>query len=182
MGARDWLPHGLCLAAIVLAAGVWRLSHRESEDLLPVAYGVEAPAEARIDAMRTLATRPDATAADVQDLWDEAIASDDPRVRLLAAGSDLLRFGAGGRRGTPPTPPAGAEAYLAQLIEPDAAEWLWFIVYRRKVGGMQVGSRRRLDLKEATWTLEALGGTAPPSPEAKAHVLQRAQNGMRRSR
>lgn len=179
---RGWLPHLVCCASMALATGVWSIAGSSDEELLARAYDQTASPGARVTAMRTLATRPSASAEAVQDLWNEAMQATAPQVRLLAAGTDLLRFGARDRWGTPPTPPRAAEAYLATLTKPSAEEWLWFIVYRRKVGGMQVGSRRRLDLRETAWTIQALAGEAPPQPEAKAHVLQRAQNGMRRPR
>ncbi len=179
---RSWVPHLACCALLALAVCAWSIAHDTDEDLRARAYDQAASPLARVAAMRTLATRPSASAEAVQDLWDEAMLSVAPQVRLLAAGTDLLRFGAHDRWGTPPTPPPAAEAYLATLTKPSADEWLWFIVYRRKVGGMQVGSRRRLDLREAAWTIQALQGEAPPQPEAKSHVLQRAQNGMRRPR
>lgn len=177
-----WRPHLALLAWISVVCLVHAVSHQSQASLEERAADTNANPQHRVAATRLLSTRPSATRSQTQALAETARRAQEPLMRALAAGSDLLRFGADERRGPPPVPPAAAEAVLQQLgtnPSPSAEEWLWFVLYRRKVGGMQVGAKRRLDLREAAWTLAALRGQAPPNNQVWQHVQERARAAWR---
>lgn len=177
-----WRPHLALLAWILVVCLVHATSHQSQQSLEAKAADTSASPEQRVAAMRLLSTRANATRSQVQALSETARRAKEPLLRALAAGSDLLRFGAEERRGPPPVPPAATEATLQQLganPSPSAEEWLWFVLYRRKVGGMQLGAKRRLDLRETAWTLAALRGQAPPNNQVWQHVEERARAAWR---
>ena len=179
---RPWRVHLGLLLWIGMLCGLGGLTHQSQADLEQLASDTGASIDRRVAAMHRLSARSSATRNQVQLLASTALQSAEPKLRALAAGTDLLRFGAATRRNPRPKPPEAAEAYLAQLAgkpSPSADEWLWFVLYRRKVGGMQVGARRRLDLREAAWTLAALGGQAPPNNQVWQHVQERTNAAWR---
>ena len=138
-----WRPHLALLAWILVVCLVHATSHQSQQSLEAKAADTSASPEQRVAAMRLLSTRANATRSQVQALSETARRAKEPLLRALAAGSDLLRFGAEERRGPPPVPPAATEATLQQLganPSPSAEEWLWFVLYRRQVGGMQLGA------------------------------------------
>ncbi|MFT7677769.1 MAG: hypothetical protein ACI8QC_001754 [Planctomycetota bacterium] len=177
-----WRPHLALLLWIVMLCAWHAGAHASSESLQSLATDTSASPAERVQATRLLASRASASQAQVEALGAAALQGDEPLLRALAAGADLLRFGADQRSGPPPVPPVRTEAILQRLTatpSPSAEEWLWFVLYRRKVGGMQVGAKRRLDLQEAAWTLAALSGQAPPNNQVWQHVQERARAAWR---
>ena len=175
--------HLLCLLSMAMTVGLHALGHTDEQQLWKrVASGT--PRE-RVAALHALSQRSDADTAVLKPLGKQLLSDPEPLLREYAGTVDLTRFGAASRpvgaRGPQPQ-----EHYLQRHLatamasgELDVHTWLYFVFYRRKVGGIQLGSRRRLDQQELTWTLGALAGEAPPSRAALEHLSQRLQGAGR---
>lgn len=178
----SWRPHlGLCLVASIIVIA-WLSLRRSDAQLLTTATDPLADARDRCSAIHMLAARPSADAARLSSLRELALSSEHHSLQVLAAGSDLQRDGAFERMGPPASARPAMEQHLASRFPLDAQDWLWFVAYRRKVGGMQVGSRRRLDTQETAWTLAALAGESIPSKLVRQHIVRRIQNSISRPR
>jgi hypothetical protein len=159
-----WRAH-LALIAVMLATTLLAaLRHRSDAELEEVAASGASALE-RIAALHVLACRP---SADEQrcglPLARRLVLEQDPRLVEFAGTIGPCRFGDVG--------------FLEQrLLAPplgDVAAWLrQFVFYRRKVGGRQVGGRRRLTLQEVSWMLDALAGRELPNMEVLRYVESR---------
>ena len=168
-----WRPHLVCLALLGVMGLSAAMGHRGEEQLrLAAASG---PAQERIAALHALLNRPGAAPGPEQDaLVAELLDSPDPLLREYALSIDLCRLSARDAQGVP----VAQEAAVLGMPRPpcDGPWWLEYVAYRRKVGGKQVGGRRRLDLIELDWYRRALRGEALPEDEVFRYLVERVRD------
>ena len=107
-----------------------------------------------------------------QRLTETLLASDDSLLQDFALTTDLCQLSFH----TPENVPRTQEAWvLGRTPLPlDGPWWRQFILYQRKVGGKQVGGRKRLNSQELLWYRQALRGEHPPKERLFEHLLQRS--------
>jgi hypothetical protein len=168
-----WRPHLACLALMGLMGLFAGVSHRSAAELrLAAASG---PADERIQALHALLNRAEAAPGPEHDaLVAELLASSEPLLREYALSIDLCRLSARDAQGVP----IAQEAAVLGMAQPpcDGPWWLEYVAYRRKVGGKQVGGRRRLDLIELDWYRRALRGEALPKDEVFRYLVERVRD------
>ncbi|MAE46177.1 MAG: hypothetical protein CMJ86_04715 [Planctomycetes bacterium] len=181
---RAWRGH---LVLMLMMAGLVALhlaDHRSNTELraelahllLP---GEQSPGSLRpsrdtLEAMHILLNRPQGfSRAEGQQLSETLLAKDDPLLREFALSIDLCRLS----RHTALNVPATQEQHVLGGTPPpmDGPWWLEYVTYRRKVGGKQVGGRRRLDNLELLWYRRALRGESPPHEELSKRLLRAAR-------
>ena len=162
-GLAAWRAHIVLVAVLLATLVVARARHRSDVELAELAaYG---SARERIAALHVLSNRPGADAHEFgMPLARALTAEQDPLLVEFAGTIGPCRFG-------------DIDFVEQRLIAPpsgDVAAWLrQFVFYRRKVGGKQVGGRRRLTLQEVTWMLDAMAGRALPNADVLRYVQAR---------
>lgn len=168
-----WRPHLACLALILLMIGAWITGHRTDEDLRAAA-SQGAPRD-RIAALHALLNRPGARPGpEVDALVQTLMESGEPLLREYALSIDVCRLSERDSQGIPRVQEAATLG--AERPACDGPWWLQYVAYRRKVGGKQVGGRRRLDLVELDWYRMALRGDPLPEDEVFAYLVERVRD------
>lgn len=168
-----WRPHLACLALISVMIVGWVVGHRSEEELRKSAAS-GSPRE-RIAALHALLNRPSARPGPATDaLVEDLLTSEEPLLREYALSIDVCRLSERDAQGIPRAQEA---AVLGDQRPPcDGPWWLQYVAYRRKVGGKQVGGRRRLDLLELSWYRMALRGEPLPKDEVFAYLVERVRD------
>lgn len=181
---RAWRGH---LVLLLLMAGLLALhlaGHRSDTQLraelahllLPgeQSSGSQTTSRDTLEALHILLNRPlGFSRAEGQQLTETLLAKDDPLLREFALSIDLCRLS---RHTALNVPDTQEQHVLGRTPAPmDGAWWLEYVTYRRKVGGKQVGGRRRLDNLELLWYRRALRGESPPPEELSKRLLRAAR-------
>ena len=169
----SWRPHALLGLLAIGLCGIWLVQRRTDQQLLDLVEDPKAAVLERCSAVHKLASRPSVDDARIQYLREHALHSSEYPLQLVATSAELQGEKLASRIGPPPKPLVSMERECAARYPLDAESFLWFVAYRRKVGGMLVGARRRIDLREAEWTLDALAGKSIPTETVEKHILDR---------
>lgn len=135
--------------------------------------GLPADSRETVAALHRLLNRPGSTWLEQgQQLTETLLASKDSLLTDFALTTDLCQLSF---HTTDNVPETQEEWVLGRTPLPlDGPWWRRFILYQRKVGGKQVGGRKRLNNQELIWYRQALRGESLPKDLLFNHLLQRS--------
>ena len=181
---KAWRGHILLLVLIGSVTGLHALNHRNESQLrggLAGFLGTSDSSDNQLSSLVLIAdlhlllNRPEPiSTAEGQQITELLLASDDPLLREYALTTDLCRLS---ERSADQIPETQEQRVLGSNPLPlDGPWWREYVTYRRKVGGKQVGGRKRLDNLELGWYRQALRGEAPPREALFEHLVKRVRD------
>ena len=169
MRLGGWLPHVCLIALAGVLVAVAKAKHLSTEAATAIAFDETAAPDDRIWAMHVAANR--ASTIDTTlgvDLVKSFLQSGSDKVREAALVVDLCRHA----DSAPDAPDEALTPLQSAYTYSPLPGGIWaphrircLVLQRRKVGGPEVGSVRRMELAEAQWFLDSLAGN--PMPTAK---------------
>ena len=181
---KAWRGHLLLLVLIGGLTGMHALNHRNVSQLRGDLTGFLGTSKSSVNQLSSLAliadlhlllNRPEPiSTAEGQRITEILLASDDPLLREYALTTDLCRLT---ERSDDQIPEIQEQRVLGSNPLPlDGPWWREYVTYRRKVGGKQVGGRKRLDNLELGWYRQALRGEDPPREALFEHLVKRVRD------
>jgi hypothetical protein len=158
-----------CLVAVAV--------HQDAEELARAA--AEGTGRERVAAMHVLANRGEPDPALYTDQRVKELMGDpDPLVVDFLYTVDICRFS------RPRTAPVWQNRIVNKMerMPRDPGEladlWRRFVIYRRKVGDIRLGSLRRLEQQELEWFCDARAGRPLDVEELRAHLMARFEDSL----